>query len=141
MEYGWSGMKKALFYIAPLILPFLVMIIINENYSPTVANTTHKYIGVKTQNSNILDRKLCSWACHNTMICQVQHTSKWPDFIEKPMGAIYVGIIRSLRSTGDYSGANVLFLVILWPLIMYVMLIWIMRNSLRIRTLKANKST
>lgn len=49
---------------------------------------------------------------------------------------IYFGAIGALRSTGNYGAANVIFLVILFPLIIWYSLVKIIDYTLEIKALK-----
>lgn len=49
---------------------------------------------------------------------------------------VYFGMIQGLKATGNYAGANFIFLVILWPLIMYWLLVKVIVSQLKINQLK-----
>jgi len=61
----------------------------------------------------------CSWKCHDdTAFCKTNHVKYAKSYFNQ-IDPIYFGIINSLKSTGDYRGANILFLVLLIPIIIY----------------------
>ena len=88
-------MKKLFLFIIPISL----IIIINET-------------------SQFNSSKQCSWQCHNnTFNCKENHTKLLKPYINK-IDIIYNFIIQSLTNTGNYKQANILYLVIIWPIIM-----------------------
>ena len=73
----------------------------------------------------------CSWRCHHTGVCEPRllNPLKW-------IVPIYNGIITSLHSFGNYGLANIVFLVLLWPLIMFFLLIKCLDMQQEIKKLK-----
>ena len=134
-------MKKQALYWSILILPFLVMIMVNEfvrlntnekGYTKgkrgliqniTAINTADKLIGK------------CTWICHNdTNYCKKNHVKLAKPYFNK-IDPIYFGIINSLKSTGNYGLANIIFLVIVLPLIIYILLVKSISLEFKIRKL------
>lgn len=112
---------KPIFRIAIiLLLPFILMIIINESFRLSVkGHPYHKY-GFTTINSSdkIIDK--CTWNCHNnTPYCKEHHVKYLKNSFSKT-DQLYFGEIKLLRSTGNYGLANIAILVIAIPfLILY----------------------
>lgn len=129
-------MKKFLIYTIPIIIPVLFMIIVNETAAPYQAYQEFYLRDVKTQNSaDQLDTD-CSWACHNnTAYCKAHHVKILKPYFHA-VDPIYYGIINSLKATGHYQLANIIFLVIAWPALMYFLLVKSLLIELKIRKIK-----
>lgn len=92
-------MKLFIKILAIPILLVVVMIFVNES-------------------SHLIKVQQCSWACHNnTRLCKQNHTIFLKPHINK-IDVAYNFIISSLGATGNYRLANIIFLVVLWPLLM-----------------------
>lgn len=106
------------------MLPFLIMVLVNESVRPTLRNSPFQLRGVKAMNSNkpLLDK--CSWYCYTetTNHCKEHHVSIAKPFF-KYIDPIYFGMIKSLHSGNNYQLMNVVFLVILMPLFMFYLLV------------------
>ena len=129
--------KKLLLYLVPLLLAFMVMILINE-YSRARWDVKEPYTlsGRKTMNSAEITPDACTWKCHNdTNYCK-QHHVKWLKPFMFIIDPLYFLIIRILSATGSYGAANILLLVIMWPLLMCYLLIKPFRIEAQIRHLK-----
>ena len=134
-------MKKQALYWSILILPFLVMIMVNEFVR---LNTNEKgYTKGKwglIQNITAINtadklKGKCTWICHNhTNYCKKNHVKLAKPYFNK-IDPIYFGIINSLKSTGDYGLANIIFSVLILPLIIYILLVKSIRLEFRIRKL------
>ena len=134
-------MKKQALYWSILILPFLVMIMINEFVR---LNTNEKgYTKGKwglIQNITAINtadklKEKCTWICHNdTKYCKNNHVKLAKPYFNK-IDPIYFGIINSLKSTGYYGLANIIFLVIILPLIIYILLVKSISLEFKIRKL------
>lgn len=75
------------------------------------------------QNSSKITSKQCSWKCHdNTPFCKAKHSNLLKPYTSK-IDIVYNFIISSLASTGNYKQANIIFLVLLWPLFMLSLII------------------
>ena len=137
-------MKKLSVYLSILFLPFLFMIMINEwtRLNTNEAGYTRQWKGVldiqgiTAINSVKKSKDKCTWICHNdTNYCKENHVKLATPYFDK-IDPIYFGIINSLRSTGDYGLANIIFLVIIFPLIMYFSLVKSISLEFKIRKLK-----
>jgi hypothetical protein len=121
-----------------LLLPYLIMIIVNEALRPTIKETPYQIKGVTAINSNIRTPDKCTWAAHSdTSYCKEHHVK----FLKPYYGitdGVYFGIIGLLQATGNYGAANIIFLVILCPLIMWFSLVKIFDYITEIR--KLNKA-
>lgn len=99
------------------------MILVNETIRPTISEQPYSRKGVTTINSGIQTPDKCTWYCHqNTSYCKKHHV-EWLRPFFKIIDPIYFGIISGLASTGDYALANIVFLVVLWPLLMFYLLV------------------
>ena len=129
-------MKKRILYLLILVLPFLGMIMVNEFVRPNIKEKGYKKQGITAINSAKRIKEKCSWICHNdTGYCKENHVKFAKPYFDK-IDPIYFGIIHSLKATGDYGLANVIFLVILIPLIMYFLLVKSISMQLEIRKFK-----
>lgn len=106
-----------------LIFPFFLMILVNEISRPTIHEKPYQLKGISAMNSNIRTPEKCSWNCHNeTRYCLDHHTRLFKPYAPI-ISPIYFGMISMLASTGNYGLANIVFLVVLWPLFMLLLLI------------------
>ncbi|WP_139856329.1 hypothetical protein [Aequorivita sinensis] len=122
--------------IALLLLPYLLMIIINEAYRPTIKETPYSLRGITAINSDVRTPDKCTWAAHSdTAYCKQNHVKLLKDHMDIT-DKIYFGAIGALHSTGNYGAANVIFLVILFPLIMWYSLVKVIDYTLEIKALK-----
>ena len=137
-------MKKQVLYWSILILPFLGMIMINEfvrlNTSEEGYTKQGKWglniEGVTAINTVKILKEKCTWICHNdTNHCKENHVKLAKPYFDK-IDPIYFGIINTLKSTGDYGLANIIFLVIILPLFIYILLIKSISLEFKIRKLK-----
>ena len=100
-----------------------MMVIVNELVRPTLKGNPYQAHGVTAMNSAEVNLDECSWICHNnTGYCKQNHVKILKNYFEYT-DPVYFGIIKLLKSTGNYGLANIVFLVILFPLIMYLLLI------------------
>ena len=119
-----------------LLLPYLLMIVVNEAYRPTIKEKPYSAHGITAINSNIRTPKKCTWAAHSdTKYCEQHHVKYLKNQLEST-DKIYFGAIGALRSTGNYGLANIAFLVVLFPLIIWFSLVKIIDYAIAIRNLK-----
>lgn len=129
-------MKKILIYTIPIIIPVLVLVLVNETAAPYQTFKEFYLQDVKTQNSAAELAEDCSWACHNnTAYCKAHHVKILKPYFHL-VDPIYYGIINSLKATGHYQLANIIFLVIGWPALMYLLLVKSILVELQIRKIK-----
>ena len=118
-------MKKIFRNILILISPYLIMLLVNEGVRPTINELgferTITYSNFKSTNiainPELKTHDVCSWRCHNSG-CKPQLFKS----IENYISPIYSGIISFLKSGGSfgsYALANILFLVLIWPLAIF----------------------
>ena len=110
-------MRKWILYFALLTPPFLVMVVVNEA-TKTNAYTVNLFgTTVDALNPGNQMESQCTWDCH-TNGCS--HRKKNVISLG-PVDTLRSMIIESLGvSNGDtYQTNNVLFLVILWPALMF----------------------
>jgi hypothetical protein len=114
-------MKRFLFYFLILTTPFFCLIVVNEvsrsePYQVTVFGKSEPSINPQQK-----DVKRCTWDCHK----ECSHRKK--NCINVGIiDVLYQNIIASLDLKGDgdvYQQMNVLFLVIIWPLVMFGLLV------------------
>ena len=117
-------MRKFIAYLSLFCLPFLLMVVINEINRPQ-KKFNIKYLGKngKAYNSDKEESRSCTWHCHNHS-CHSKHFSK--------MSVLNIPIINWMNSeikkinkigSGDYSSMNIATLVIIWPLLMFALLV------------------
>ena len=99
------------------------MVGVNESVRTGVKEKAYFIKKTTAINSGEKLKNKCTWHCHNdTAFCKKNHV-KTKGGIFKIIDPIYVGIINFLKSTGHYVFANIFFLVILFPLIIYFLFI------------------
>lgn len=104
-----------------------LLMIINET---SYAVTGHR--GMNFEKS----KYQCSWACHEqTAFCTANHLSYIKPYLQYT-DPIYSGIIKNLKSTGNYRLANLIVLAILVPGLIYFLLYQNVKIALQIRQLK-----
>ena len=129
-------MKKQMFYLSILLLPFLGMIVINELVRISSNEKGYSKSGVTAINSAERHPHKCSWVCHNdTKYCKAHHVKLTKSYFDKT-DPIYFGVIGALKSTGNYSLANIIWFVVLIPFGMFVLLIKSINIQLKIRQIK-----
>ena len=112
----------------------------NELLRPSLTGNRYQAHGVTAMNSAKANLDECSWICHNnTSYCKDNHVKVLKDYFDYT-DPIYFGIIHLLKSTGNYGVANIVFLVILFPLIMYLLLIKSIDMNRQINMLKSKKN-
>ena len=115
--------KKRILYWSIVLFPIVVLISVNETVRLISNEKGYIKQGVIAINTAESQKGECSWSCHNsTTFCKENHVKLAKPYVDK-IDPIYFGVIESLKSTGNYGLANVLFLVVLLPLTMYLLLI------------------
>ncbi len=133
-------MKRIILSIFILILPTLCVIFINEITKITITKSNYKKYHIETINSNLKNVKQCSWVCHNnTNYCKENHVKLLVNHFNKT-DSFYFGIIHSLKSTGNYQLANIIFLVFIIPLILYLLLLKSIQMQYKINNHKRIKN-
>ena len=119
-----------------LLLPYLIMILVNESVRPTIKEKPYQINGITAINSNLRTIDKCTWAAHSdTSYCKEHHVK----FLKPYYGItdrLYFGVISLLHATGNYGAANIILLVLLFPLIMWYSLVKIFDYTIAIRKLK-----
>lgn len=126
-------MKKILRNILILLTPYLFMVLVNERVRPTIKNPGFTSVSINTAMNPELKHHddNCSWRCHN-----VECSPKLLKPFESQISPLYDGLIDFLKKSGDYKLANILFLVLLWPLVMFYLLIKSLDMQQEIKKLK-----
>ena len=114
---------KTSYKLALLFAPFVLMIIVNELVRPTIKEKPYGGFGVTFMNPELWVKDRCSWACHNSSKYCEKHHIRYVRPIKKYIDPLYFGIIRFLKGFSNYGLANIIFLVIGWPLLMWFLLI------------------
>lgn len=110
-------------YLIPLILPFLIMVVVNEYSRPGLTGFHNAKYNATGMNPNVPMKDKCTWTgFFDTGYCK-QHHVKHMSSLYEYIDPIYFGIISLLHATGNYGAGNIIFLVILWPGLMYYLLI------------------
>ncbi len=129
-------MKKVLRNVFIFISPFLIMISVNELSRTGIREKPYTKSGIVAINTAIQTKDRCSWNCHNnTTYCKENHVKLMKPFF-KFVDPIYFGMIKLLFATGNYGLANIIFLVVLWPLLMFFLLIKSIQIQQKINLLK-----
>lgn len=121
------------------LLPLLIIMVVNESVRPTINAKGFRLRGVEAMNPKSALKERCSWNCYfeTTKHCKVQHTKFLKPYF-KYIDPIYFGIINSMHSGGNYQLMNVIFLVILIPLMIFVFMVRAIQIRYRIKALKKN---
>jgi hypothetical protein len=129
-------MKRYIRNIAVLISPILLMIMVNEMVRPTMKEKPFSMNGLNGMNSDNKNLHICSWSCYlNTTYCKENHVKFLKPYY-KYTDPIYFGIISFNKKTGNYVLANIIFLVLLLPLLVYGFVIKSMNIQDEINQLK-----
>ncbi|MFT6357117.1 MAG: hypothetical protein ACJAYJ_001330 [Saprospiraceae bacterium] len=92
--------------------------------------------GVTALNSAKADKEKCTWNCHNdTNFCKKHHVKMRAKNFEYT-DPIYFGVIHSLKSTGHYVLANIIFLVVLIPILIVFLIGKSISIQFKIRAIK-----
>jgi len=119
------------------------MVVVNEIYRIKIKHEPFQYNGIKAINSANYDSQRCTWACHNstTNHCLKKHTNVIVDGfpMHESIDKFYWAIInfnsqkvngKKVSNPRYYAAMNIIFLVVLWPLIMFFLLV----NYIRLKT-------
>ena len=132
-------MKNHLRKLTYLVIPFLLMIIINEGVRLSIKEKPYSKYGLTMINPLSIDKDKCSWICHNqTQYCKDHHVKYLKPYYETT-DIVYFGIINLLQSTGNYGLANIVFLVIGIPFLIWWFVIKSISIQKKIKTLKHNQ--
>lgn len=130
-----NSVQKLSLYLLPLLLAFTAMVAVNEYARRTIRESSVSPKGHR-MNSSVATPYACTWNCYNdTGYCKRHHV-KWAGDYFGFIDPLYFGMIRALLATGDYGMANILFLVVLWPLLMSYLLIKPLLIQIQISRLK-----
>ncbi len=109
--------------LALLLFPILIMVVTNEVIRPTIKDKPYSIQGITAINSAGYYPDKCSWACHNnTGYCKTNHVK----YLKPYYGytdVFYFGVISALQATGNYGAANILLLVLLFPLTIWLFVV------------------
>lgn len=115
-------MKRFIFYSLILAIPFFCLVMVNEASRSKVYYVSVFGTKVPALNPQQKDAKHCTWDCHTHGCSHRENNCINIGIID----VLYQNIITSLKlkEGGDvYQQMNVLFLVIIWPLLMFGLLI------------------
>ncbi len=112
------------------------MITVNEYIRSSKNTTGYNIYGISAINTSQKTKYECSWHCHSsTSYCKENHVKFAKPYFTY-LDPIYFGIISSLKSTGNYQLANVIFLVTIIPLVIYFLLVRSILIQIEIRKIK-----
>lgn len=132
-------MKKHLRNITLLIFPFMLMVVINEVVRSTIKEKPYTAHDITAINSIEKTKDKCTWICHNnTGFCKENHVKNLKPYF-KYTDTIYFGIISAFQKTGNYGLANIIFLVVLAPLLIWFFIIKSLNIQDEINKLKKQK--
>lgn len=139
ITFYYSPVRWLLLYILPLVIPILIVIGVNEYTKGPKEGKPYRLLGVEALNTGKAQLKQCSWQCYNnTAYCKAHHVSLLKPYFSY-CDPIYFGMIHLLKSSGNYAGANIVFLVILWPLLMYWLFIKVIKSQMKMNQLKKGR--
>lgn len=125
--------------IALLLGPFLLMALVNEVVRPTIEETPYTAYGFTAMNPLVETPEKCSWICHNnTSYCKERHVTYLKPYFSV-VDPVYWGIIRALKSTGNYGAANLVVFVVVLPLLMFWWLVSSLNMQREIRKLNRKR--
>lgn len=117
------------------LLPWILMVLVNEG-ARFSTSADYQRFGVPLINHAEADTETCSWYCHDhTDYCKTHHVQYAAAYFHW-IDPAYFGIISLLMSTGNYGLANLIFLVLLWPLFIYFMLLRVLNTRKRLKKLR-----
>jgi hypothetical protein len=118
-----SDMRTLLRNTAILLLPFLLMIVVNETVRHGKSGFSYSFKGQSTINSSQKLKDRCTWECHiNTRAhCAVNHVKWFKTYARNPHSSYY-GLLNGLKKK-DYELANIFLFVLLGPLAIWYLLI------------------
>ena len=132
-------MKRYIRNIAVLIFPILFMIVVNETIRPTLKEKPFSKNGLNGMNSADITAEKCTWTCYlATKYCKENHVKYLKPYY-KYTDPMYFGIIDFNHKTGNYVWANIAFLVLLFPLLVYSFFVKSMNLQDEINNLKTKK--
>jgi hypothetical protein len=115
------------------------MIVVNEIVRPTIRQKRYSEYNVTAINSAKRTPDRCSWSCHyGTSYCKKHHVKYLKPYY-KYTDKIYFGIIKLLQKTGNYGAANVIILVIFFPVMSWLFIMKSIDIELEIRKLKRER--
>ena len=92
--------------------------------------------GITAMNSDATIPDKCTWICnHETGFCKELHVKYLTPYF-KYTDPLYFGLINMLQSTKKYEAANIIFLVVLVPMLIWVFIIKSLNIQDEIKALK-----
>ncbi len=99
------------------------MILINEIVEQIIKEKSYSNHGITAINSVERNTNKCTWICHNnTVFCKENHVKVLKPYFQYT-DTIYFGAISLLQKTGNYGLANIIFLVVLIPVLIWFFII------------------
>jgi hypothetical protein len=121
--------------ISIFALPLGIVIFVNEFSRIKQNEKNFEFYGISTINSSEELRDACSWICYQrTEYCKKHHVKFLKPYFSKT-DSLYYGVIKNLKSSGDYVLANIIFLVFLIPITIFLFIIKIISIKLEIKKL------
>lgn len=115
------------------------MAIVNESVRPTIKGGVFELRAIKAINTDIPLKDKCTWYCYKetSSHCKANHTTFLKQYY-KYIDPIYFGIIESMHSGSNYQLMNIIFLVIMIPLLIFGLMVRTIEMRYRIKALKKN---
>lgn len=114
---------KNIIKILLIYLTLFIMMVCINHINSNKTKYIYRYKDLITTHESTKNNQKCTWECHNnTGFCKKNHVKYLAKYfsITDP---IYFKIINSLKSTGDYQGANVFILVFIIPTLSFYFII------------------
>jgi hypothetical protein len=130
---------KFFFYLLLFLLPFLLIIAVNEHRRGKPYSKPYFVKDVPTLNGVEKTPNFCTWYCHNdTSYCVATHNKCIKGDFLVFNNRIYLSIIALLGSVkGDYVMMNILILVLGAPLLMWGLAVRAIEKYYILKQLKA----
>lgn len=112
------------------------MIFVNEMMRFTIVEKPYSKGNTVAINSAKPLKNKCSWICHNnTSYCKENHVKYLQPYF-KQVDPFYFGLIGGMKNTGDYVFANIIFLAVLIPFLIYFLFLRILNLQSEIKRFK-----
>jgi hypothetical protein len=105
-------MKKTVRNLSILILPFLILIGVNEAVRPTIKEPPFSFHGIAAINPSGKKKDTCTWFCHNqTDYCKIHHVKLLGDHCSESQVLEYQKKIPGLSMSIDKARLQPYFFI------------------------------
>ena len=81
-----------------LVLPYLIIVLVNETYRPTIKGSPYSVYEATAMNSDVRNLNTCSWVAHSdTSYCKQHHVKFLSPYLPYT-DRIYFGVIGAFIS-------------------------------------------